>query len=224
MVKHLVTFLGVYDQPALQYEAAWAITNITSGNDPRQTHHVVERGALPVLVELIARVTHDNVLEQALWCLGNIAGTSAQCRDTILSVDVTAGPTYSAGAAAGENDSTLLRLAHADEEASARRAKAKAADAAREASYSDGGSGGGGVDPAEDGSGSGGSNPSGPDHSVITLLLSCITAHSGTEEDRAAAGASRSGSSAEQQEPVGSAMPGGAASSSMAGAAGSGSR
>jgi hypothetical protein len=222
VVKHLVTFLGVYDQPALQYEAAWAITNITSGNDPRQTHHVVERGALPVLVELIARVTHDNVLEQALWCLGNIAGTSAQCRDTILSVDVTAGPTYSAGAAAGENDSTLLRLAHADEEASARRAKAKAADAAREASYTDGGSGGGGVDPTEDGSSV--SNPSGPDPSVITLRLSCITALSGTEEDRAAAGASRSGSSAEQQEPVGSAMPGGAASSSMTGAAGSGSR
>jgi len=45
---------------------------------------VIDMGAVPIFVQLLSS-PNDDVREQAVWALGNIAGDSPQCRDLVLS-------------------------------------------------------------------------------------------------------------------------------------------
>lgn len=82
VVPLLVGFLTRHDKPELQFEAAWALTNIASGTTDH-TLAVVTSGAVPLLCSLLLS-TNDDVCEQAVWALGNIAGDSPQYRDVVL--------------------------------------------------------------------------------------------------------------------------------------------
>ncbi|CAK9815821.1 Importin subunit alpha-1 [Anthophora quadrimaculata] len=82
IVPLCVKFLDYHHNPALQFEAAWALTNVASGT-AEQTHVVVQHHAIPKLVALLKSASL-NVAEQAVWALGNIAGDGPVARDLVL--------------------------------------------------------------------------------------------------------------------------------------------
>ena len=85
IVPKCVEFLDCHHNAALQFEAAWALTNVASGTS-EQTHVVVKHGAIPKLAALLKSAS-PNVAEQAVWALGNIAGDGPMARDLVLAYD-----------------------------------------------------------------------------------------------------------------------------------------
>lgn len=80
VLPKLVEFLSANGNETLQFEAAWALTNVAS---TEHTEVVVQHGAVGPLAALLLNANAD-VREQAAWCLGNIAGDSPTLRDAVL--------------------------------------------------------------------------------------------------------------------------------------------
>ncbi|KAL9648622.1 hypothetical protein ABK040_016254 [Willaertia magna] len=79
----LVQFATLFDNPHLQFESIWLITNIASGSS-QHTETVVNSGVVPILIQILIQSQNEDVIEQTIWALGNIAGDSAKCRDFVL--------------------------------------------------------------------------------------------------------------------------------------------
>ena len=86
MLPILVECLNKDDNQLVQFEAAWALTNIASGSS-QQTQSVVMSGAVEHFLRLLSS-PHQNVCEQAVWALGNIIGDGPSCRDYVISLGV----------------------------------------------------------------------------------------------------------------------------------------
>lgn len=71
ILPHFIRLLNDTEEE-MQFEAAWVLTNVASGNS-EQTMAVVRAGAIEPFVKLLTS-TNTNVCEQAVWALGNIAG------------------------------------------------------------------------------------------------------------------------------------------------------
>lgn len=82
LIPKFVTLLERFDNPSIQFEAAWVLTNIASGSSD-ETKVVVESDAVPRFVKLLSS-PESQVQEQAVWALGNIAGDGPNLRNFVL--------------------------------------------------------------------------------------------------------------------------------------------
>jgi importin subunit alpha-6/7 len=80
ILPYLVNFLQKYDSWVLMFESSWTLTNIAS---TQRTKDVVDGGAVPLLIALLSHEKAD-LREQAIWCLGNIAGDCTDFRDYLI--------------------------------------------------------------------------------------------------------------------------------------------
>lgn len=82
MVPKFLEFLSWDSEPKIQFEAAWSLTNVGVGNYD-QVMTLVSKGAIDAFTRLLGS-PHVEIIEQAVWGLGNLAGESPKIRDLVI--------------------------------------------------------------------------------------------------------------------------------------------
>ncbi|RNF17425.1 putative importin alpha [Trypanosoma conorhini] len=82
VIPYLLNLMDRFEAPRLQFEAAWALTNVAAGTTA-STIFIVKAGAIPRFVALLGS-EHADCRDQGAWGLGNIAGEGVYCRDLLL--------------------------------------------------------------------------------------------------------------------------------------------
>ena len=77
----------MFFSPVLQFQAAWALTNIASGNT-EQAKALFQTKAVTKLIALLNSCQHEMLVEQVIWALGNIAADGPELRDRLLKMGV----------------------------------------------------------------------------------------------------------------------------------------
>ena len=83
LVRRLCDLIGAGSTSTIKYEAAWAVTNITSGAS-KHCRVAMEQGALTRFMDGLSDASDPTLVEQCIWGLGNIAGDSVAQRDACL--------------------------------------------------------------------------------------------------------------------------------------------
>jgi hypothetical protein len=81
-LPYLIDLMKSDEHPYLQLEAAWCVTNMATGSC-LQTCKLVEKGAVPIYVQLLGK-NNINLVEQAVWGVGNLCSESLQVRDMFV--------------------------------------------------------------------------------------------------------------------------------------------
>jgi importin subunit alpha-6/7 len=74
------------DLPKLQFEAAWCLNNVASGEN-EHVQVLLENGSVEAFIKLFAS-PYSEVIEQAIWGLGNLAGENPMVRDVVIAAGV----------------------------------------------------------------------------------------------------------------------------------------
>lgn len=72
LVPVFISFLNREDHPQLQFEAVWALTNITC-EMKEHVKLVVDKGIINILLRLIDTTNYE-LRNQIIWLIGNISG------------------------------------------------------------------------------------------------------------------------------------------------------
>ncbi|CAD7976601.1 unnamed protein product [Amoebophrya sp. A25] len=85
LTPKLVDLMRTSTDPKLTLETAWAVTNIASG-DSKFTKFVVDAGGIDAFLSILQskQALRQELCEQAVWGLGNIAGDGALLRDQLV--------------------------------------------------------------------------------------------------------------------------------------------
>ena len=82
LLPHLLSLIGRADFPRLQFEVLWCLTNIASGKADH-VQALIDKGAIPIFITMLVS-EHQNIVEQSIWALGNIAGEDVYFKNLIL--------------------------------------------------------------------------------------------------------------------------------------------
>lgn len=88
VVPNLVQLAARLDSPTMQLDALWALSNLLSGDNVSYTRLLFCHQVIPLLVTLLYCSRDADIVEQAIWAIGNAAGDGLQTRNYVLSCGV----------------------------------------------------------------------------------------------------------------------------------------
>ncbi|KAI8875457.1 ARM repeat-containing protein [Backusella circina FSU 941] len=84
ILARIKELLQTADSNSIKFECAWIVTNIAAGTSD-QTKAIVDNGFIDILLSLINNPKSKlEVVSQAAWALGNVAGESAVLREELM--------------------------------------------------------------------------------------------------------------------------------------------